>query len=449
MAHDTREQQTANSEQQWPKEGYAWAVLGILTLTFAVATLDRLVLSLLIEPIKHDLLLSDFQLSLLQGLSFVIFYVLMGIPAGYVADRFPRKYLIAVGATFWSIMTASCSLAGTFVQLFIARIGVGVGEGTLSPGAYSLIADYFKPARLARAFSIFQLGAYLGIGVAYIAGAAVLSALAHLSLRSIPIIGAMSLWQLTFLIVSAPGFLMALLMAFAVREPERKHAQHAVPSADGAKDVNFWAFLAQSFWLLFGTLGAAAMLGLVGYGVISWTPSFFVRQFHWRIADIGFAYGAIIFLVGGAGSLIGGVLADILSKRGESANLMWVSIVSIAATTGFCIAYPLSTTEQTALAALCGATFFMSLPSSVAPTFLQLVTPNRLRGRVAAIHVTLISLLGAAGGPMAVAAATDFVFHDPAKIRYAIAVVSAVGGPVSLALSILSYVQYRRFLRRG
>ncbi|HYW33267.1 MAG TPA: MFS transporter, partial [Gemmatimonas sp.] len=198
----------------------AWYTVAVLTLANVSGFVDRQILSLLVVPIKRDLGVTDTQVSLLMGLSFVIFYSLLGLPIGRWVDQGPRKLIVALGALVWSALTIASGFARTFGQLFAARVGVGIGEATLQPAAISLIADAFPRRRLGTAMSVFMLGTFFGSGVAYALGAYVVGEMDRPGLITLPFAGAIYPWQTVFLIVGLPGVIVALL-ALTMREPVR------------------------------------------------------------------------------------------------------------------------------------------------------------------------------------------------------------------------------------
>jgi MFS family permease len=205
-----------------PSPAYAWFVVGVLLLAYTLSFIDRMILSLLVGPIRADLGISDTQMSLLMGFAFAIFYSLLGVPLGWLADRGNRKALIVGGVAAWSLMTAVCGLARGYGGLFLARIGVGVGEATLSPAAYSMLGDYFPRERLGRAMAVYSIGVPLGSGVALVAGAFVVRFVTEGAPVPLPLLGALEPWRLAFLIVGLPGLLVAALIALAIREPARR-----------------------------------------------------------------------------------------------------------------------------------------------------------------------------------------------------------------------------------
>ena len=205
----------------WPKPAVAWFSVAVLVIAFIFSIADRIIIALLVDPIKTDLGLSDTDLGIMMGLAFAIFYALMGLPIGRLSDRHSRRSIIAVGIFLWSLMTAACGLARNFSELFLARVGVGVGEATLSPAAYSMIADSFPREKLGRAISVYQSGAFFGVGLALIFGGIAIRFAAGAESVDLPLIGTVAPWQMAFIAIGLPGILVAALM-FTVKEPVRQ-----------------------------------------------------------------------------------------------------------------------------------------------------------------------------------------------------------------------------------
>lgn len=210
-----------DDETGYPNPRYAWYVVCVLTVAYLLSFLDRQILALLVGPIRQDLDISDTQVSLLGNLAFGIFYTLLGLPLGRAADRFSRRGIIAAGVATWCLMTAACGLARNFVQLFLARVGVGVGEAALNPAALSMISDYFPRRTRGRALTFYNMGVSLGVGVALIFGGQVIAWVAAAPPVELPGIGVLRAWQTVFILVGLPGLLIALLM-LTVREPVRR-----------------------------------------------------------------------------------------------------------------------------------------------------------------------------------------------------------------------------------
>ena len=198
----------------------AWYAVFVLLLAYVLSFVDRIILSLLVTPIKEDLGTTDAQMGLLMGFAFAIFYTIAGIPIAKYSDVKSRKMIIAIGIFLWSIMTAVCGLARSFFQLFLARVGVGVGEAALTPAAYSMISDYFSEEKLGRAMAVYKSGAMFGGGLAFIIGGAVVGYVVNSDSIILPLLGEMKPWQMAFIIVGLPGVLIGLLM-LTVKEPSR------------------------------------------------------------------------------------------------------------------------------------------------------------------------------------------------------------------------------------
>src|SRR5580698_8597174 len=213
---------TARANQPRAGLGYAWYVVIVLTALYMLSFVDRTILGLLVGSIKRDLGISDTRIGLLQGLSFALFYTVMGLPLGRLADTRSRRNLIAGGVVVWSLFTSACAIAKSFWSLFFTRIGVGVGEAGLSPAAYSLISDYFPPDKLGVAISVYYMGVFLGSSLALLVGGVVVDIMSRVHTVTLPLIGTIASWRVTFLVVGLPGLLFALLV-YTIKEPLRRN----------------------------------------------------------------------------------------------------------------------------------------------------------------------------------------------------------------------------------
>ncbi len=421
---------STRNEPPWPPRAYSWYVVGILSAAYTVSFIDRQVLNLLVEPIRHDLQISDTQISLLQGFAFAIFYSLMGVPIARLADRGNRRNIIAAGIALWCLMTAACGLARNFLQLFLARIGVGVGEAALSPPAYSIIADYFPPERLAVATGVYALGIYAGAGIAMLVGGAVIELVSANEALVLPLFGALQPWQATFVVVGMPGLLVAGLM-FTVREPARRDASSA--RAEGHVRISWrelWNFLKlRKAGLLTLTIGFC-FIGIVIIGILAWTPTLFIRIHGWSAADIGLAYGLVLLLFGTSGSVLGGLWADSSFRRGRRDAHVRTAMFAGLLALPFAFFMPLVEDARLALGLLVPTTFLLSAPVGLSAAAIQLITPNRMRAQVTALYLLVVAFVGTGFGPMAVALTTDFVFADDQRLGQSLAAVTAVLTPI-------------------
>ncbi len=426
----------------------AWGALLVLMISYTVSFVDRTILSLLIPPIQQDLALTDTQVSLLAGFAFAVFYTLMGIPLGRIADRYNRRNLIAISMTVWCLMTAACGLARSYGQLFLARIGVGVGEAALSPAAYSMISDLFSRDQLGRAMSIYSFGLPIGSGLALLIGGLTIASIQHISPVTVPVIGTLSAWQLTFMIVGLPGLLVAVLVSL-LREPERKDRLDSAPTASAtASPPGLLAFLAENRRLFFRQFGGLSLLVIIVYGGTAWIPTFFIRSHGWTATEIGYAYGVIFLTCGTSGLFLGGRLADGWWQKGRTDAHLRVVLLSVVTMVPCFVLMPMMPTAQWALLLLACATFASSLHGGVAGAALQLITPNELRGQMTAVYFFIANLIGLGFGPTAVALLTDYAYGDPLALGKSIATLTAVAGPCSMLLLASAFRHYRESVER-
>ena len=429
----------------YPSSGYAWYVVVVLTLAYMFSFLDRQILSLLVEPIKADLQITDTQMSLLQGLAFGIFYTLLGIPIGRLADRRSRRGIIAAGITVWCCMTAACGLARNFLQLFVARIGVGVGEATLNPSAFSLISDYFPREKRARPMSFYNMGVALGAGVAMLLGGQVIAWAFATQPPTLPWVGTLYPWQLVFFVVGLPGLALALLMV-TVREPVRQ-GQITLTDGSGAAQELPLKTVAGFLWARRATYGTLfigmSVVTIIGYGYFSWIPTMFIRTWGWSISEIAFAYGAVILVAGPLGVNVGGWLADRWYNSGRRAAHMEVTLLGACLLVPCSVLVPLMPTPESAVVMLIPASIGGAMPTATAGAALMMIVPNQMRAQTTAIYYFVINVIGLTLGPSCIALVTDYVFADDLALRYSIAIVSGVAGVASLAVLALNIVPYR------
>lgn len=409
----------------------AYYGLAVLMLAFMVAMVDRVVLALLVDPIQRDLGLTDTQFGLLNGLAFAIFYLAMSIPIARLADRVPRRRIIAIGIAVWSVMTALCGFAQSTLQLFLARIGVGVGESALSPAAYSMMADMFPRDQLGRAFGIYNAGALVGFGASLIVGGSVIAFVEQYPDLSFPLIGAVRSWQAVFFAVALPGLIVALLM-LTVREPARRVLPNpqADPSAEIAASPAFAAFMREraSFFVLY--FFAFGCLGMVLYGTLAWLPALLTRSYGIDKATTGIALGIGIGIASPLGAICGGALADRLTAQGRADAPMIVGLIGSIGAFLFVVAAPIVPDWRLSIALTCGLFFCLTLPTSVGPAGVQIITPPGIRAQVTAAYVIVTGLAGMAIGSVTIGALTDYVFHDKTAVGWSIALFGAIVTPL-------------------
>lgn len=416
-------------------EKHGWFAVVVLSLLYACSFIDRQIIALMVVPIQRDLHLTDTQMSLLLGPAFAFFFAIMGLPMGSLADRISRKGLIATGVAAWSLFTAGCGLASSYAHLILMRMGVGVGEATLGPGAYSMITDYFRTSHLTRAMSVFGIGVVLGSGLASIIGGYVIEASMNIGHVSIPLIGMVRPWQLVFIIVGLPGLLLALLM-LAVREPPR-HDSGVIPDTS-----DFSRQMKQQWRAYIALMGGFGMFSLFGYGAGSWLPTYLMRTHEMPVHIIGLLVGGGTIFFGTFGTLFWGALNDRLVSRGKiDAPFILGPIIGLCLG-GAGVFMGLAPTKNIAIVGVILFTIFGAVWSGITAASLQLMTPPRLRGRVSAIYLIVNNAVGIGVGPLLVALATDRIFIDPMATGKSIALVGAIIIPLAIALMLSGRQQY-------
>jgi MFS family permease len=439
----------APTQAPFPDAGYAWFAVAALSLINMVSYIERQILTLLFGPIKRDFQLTDTEVSLLAGAAFVIFFVLFGLLFGRLADRANRKRIILIGAVFWSLATTACGLAQNFVQLFIARISVGIGEASLSPSALSTISDYFPRERLTRAISFYTGAQYVGAGLALVVGGLAIKFVSLLPPIDIPGLGVLRTWQMTFVMVGLGGLLFAIPMLF-VREPVRRGVTVAPRAPDKAvQRSQFIAFFAANRRMLGCHFAGFSINTMLGFGIAAWVPTFFIRVHHWAAQDIGYAYGGIMAVMGLSGALVGGRLAEWLEARG----LKDVYFVMPMATASInMILFPaamLAPNATAALSILVVSTFIGTLPLSLIMASLQAVAPNQLRGQLVSVFSFLANILGVAAGPTVIALLTDYVYRDEMAVGLSLATASLIITPITVSILAFGRAGLRDSLARA
>jgi MFS family permease len=422
----------------YPSHARAWYAVGVLYVAYVLAFVDRQIIAFLVAPIRADLGITDFQFSLIAGLAFAIFYAVLGIPIGPVADRRSRRNLVAVGVALWSVMTAFCGLASSYLHLFLARLGVGVGEGTLTPSAISLISDFFPRERRGLPINVYTAGVYGGIGIANVFGGLIVAYTATASGIDVPWLGHLRSWQAAFMLVALPGVAVALL-ALTFREP-RRHERTAstVLVSDTVRYVRANGFLYATLML------GAAVSSIGSYGLYGWVPALFQRVHAWDSARIGLDFG-LLTIVFGTGGLVGsGLLAGRLLRAGVKA--VYSKIMALAMALAVVPGVLLGLVDDPHVMLVCIAVLFflLAVPVGLVQVALQAITPNEMRAQVLAVYLAIVALLGPFIGSSSVAALTDFYFANDVLVGSSISVVLSVASVLSAVLLAASIPAYAR-----
>ena len=423
---------------------YAWYVVMVLMLAQMCSFIDRMIMGLMVGPIRASFNISDTQFSLLAGFAFAVFYSVMGLPLARIADRSSRRTLIAIGICFWSLMTTLCGLAQGFWSLFAARVGVGVGEASLGPAAYSMITDYFPKKTLARALSIYTIGITLGSGLAYIVGGQVVAYALSFDAIHLPLVGDTEGWQLTFFVVGIPGLLIALLM-LTVREPKRRGR---VADA-GARPVSLpmkqvIGFILDRKGAFIGHIVGVSIYIMAVFSLNIWGPEYLIRTFGFERTHAGLSFGLVMMCMGTLGLLSGGFLADRWFSKSIHDAYSRVIILSMFAMLPFAVALGFVDVPWIGIACLAFAIFFSAFQGGIAGGVIQLMVPNEMRGQTVALYFLVANLVGMGFGPTIVAAMTDFIFQDDAALNKSLALTSGVLIPLAGLILIASLGNIRK-----
>lgn len=392
----------------------------------------------MIESIKRDFGMSDTQISLLVGVAFSLFYVTCGLVISRLADRSSRRNLLAAGAALWSLMTAISGAVNNAAQMFVARMAVGVGEGTIAPCGQSMIADSVPPGSLGKAMSVFSVGALIGSMLAFILGGLILgwADSRYPEGLSLPLMGHIFSWQLAFVLLGLPGLVFALLFALTVREPVRRKDRGRTYSL-----AEVYATVRRQWRLFLGlSLGGVLTQAACGGAAATWFPALIERKYGLAPEEAGPILAGSLVIPGVASAFLGGWLADRARSQGKLDSYATVAMLgALIAVIPFAAASRMpSVTGMAILAALGTLAGYATQPLSIAA--LQAISAPRMRSTVAALHGTVIVLLGYAIAPFVVAAFTDRVFQDEGALDQSLTIVIATG----LSLSALCFAAARK-----
>lgn len=422
----------------------AWFALALLTLTYLLAFVDRQIMSVLVEPIKADLGLSDTEIGSIQGIAFGIVFTLAALPMGWLADRVPRRKLVAGAVVVWSGLTAACGIAGNAAQLLIARCGVGIGEAALGPCAAPLIKDVFPPGRVGRALAIYTMGIPLGGGLAVASGAIILPAVTRWHDSGVAVFSALAPWQGTFLLVALPGLVLAPLM-LTISEPVRARRGEPGGAAPLSEAVAYFLKHWGTF-VGFGLPGIAAML--MTFGINFWIPAGLARSYglsQAEVAGVLRAWGLIAMILGVAGTLGCGMVIDRLRARREDGYLLLAAAALLISAFSYA-AFLHAPSPTMALVLLAPAAFVTGIPPVAAAAGAMEIIPRPMRSFLFATWMLLISLVGSSIGAPLIGMLTDHVFGRPEALANSITLCALISTGLAVPLLLAIRSSYRRTL---
>lgn len=415
-------------------QSVAWRTAFLLAVGYMLSYVDRQILAVLIEPIQADLGISDTQFGLLHGLAFGLFFALAGLPMGWLCDRFSRPKLIAAGISLWSLSTAACGFAENFSALFIARMGVGVGEAALAPCAYSLLTDLFKKQSLGRAIGLFSMGSQFGVSIAFFASSLLLAWLGSTALSSVIEVEP---WQLVFIVIGLAGLPLAVLILIAVPE-SRQQVVSSSPSASVLHQavVEPLLFLRKNWQVFLPLFLGYSLFAMATFGFLAWMPAFFLRVLDYSQQSMGVIAGFMVLLCCPIGLMTAGWFVDWLDKKGCQDAAMRAGVIGACCMLPCVLLIAIFSGSESIYLALAVTLFLAPFPMASGTVALQLSSPPEMRGRISAIFLLVVALVSQTLGPLNVALLSDKVFVEPGQLGYSIALACSV--VLVLAMLVLS-----------
>jgi MFS family permease len=445
----TPEQSAAND---YPKPKEAWYVVVILLVCYIFSFIDRQIIGYLVEPIERDLGMTDSQVGLLSGLAFAFLYTVLGIPIARMSDKFNRRNIIATGVFLWSLAATYCGLARTGVQLFLGRIGVGIGEATLSPAAYSMMVDMFPREKQSSAFSIYNMGITIGSALAAgLSGVVVLVFAKSETNYVLPILGEIRGWQMAFIVTGVPGLLLPLLL-LTVRDPKRRGLITATDATGKAAVIkpSMWevikyalkskAFYSKHFF-------AWGFMSMMGYGVGTWLPVSLQRQWNMDPGKIGLMQCAGLLLINTPAVFAFGKISDRLQKKGiQDAPVIMclVSAIGVAALCGLPYVMPslVMAWVMIYLSSICFHGYV-----GLSPMIVSQVTPNQMRAQISSMSLFVVNMLGLGIGPSLPPLFTKIFFNnDKAMIHWGLIISVVVSSSIAAWLYASERKDYKQKL---
>ena len=427
---------------KYPSAIYAWYTVLLLLVVYTFSFIDRQIVGLLAGELIREFQLTNTQFGLLGGLSFAIFYTTFGLICARIADTSSRTRLIAIGLALWSLMTALSGFARSYMMLFLCRMGVGVGEATLAPGANSLLADSFPKNKLATALSVYSMGIPVGSALAFIVGGLVIGFADQLP---ISVFGEeLKAWQKSFLIVGLPGLLLTVFV-LALKEPTRKDVKKA---GEAMPVSEVWAQFMGNFRAYASIIIGVSFVAFIGFGSLLWLPRFFELYHGVSPRDFGATFGVIAMISGSLGLLLGGMLADRWLNRGIFDAHIRALLISPL---GFIIPgviFPFATDLTLVWSLVFLTNMFLNLPTGIAFAGLQIISPNECRGQMVAGYVLMTNIIGYTLGPFVVGQVADLMGGGDG-VRMGLLVLGVIGTPMAIFFLLWGRKPFRESVERA
>jgi MFS family permease len=408
----------------------SWYTLGLLCILYIVSFVDRMVIASLVEPLKASFGFSDTQIGILQGAAFGFFYGVFGIPLARVADLYNRRNLIVIGAIIWGVATAFSAFATGFAMLFLLRIGVAIGEAALSPAALSMLSDSFNKSQRATAGSIYVGAGLVGSFLTYVVVGFILETLGVDNTYQLAFFGALSSWQLVFVLVGIPSVVLAVVIYCTVREPARQGTR----AADKPSTQEVFAELRNNSRLYVALLIGGGLLAILTSSLSAWMPTILTRTHGLGVAEASLTFGKIGIAASLLGTILIPYLGETLARRGNSAGLLQVYVGATLLGTPLLIAVPFTASIELSLSMLALATFFFFGAVAVPILAIQQVALPRMRATITASLFFMKMVIGYTIGPVLTALLSDYLFPGSTGLGLALAALTALIGPLTAIL---------------
>ena len=433
-----------SADEQHGRAGYYGYVVLLFFVCFAFSYLDRQVVSILVQPIKQTLGLTDVQIGLMQGISFTMCYATAGVFVARWVDRANRVTLIAACVAIWGASTVLCGFATNFTELLFARAGTAVAEAALSPAVLSIFSDLFAPRKVTRASSIFRLGPYVGGGLALFGGGYLFTLSSDHTVSAWLATHGLTPWQSVFVAVGLPGFLLSALVFFTVREPTRRGLGRAGAVGEddlpSMREVMRELFVRNRFCLPY--FAAYVALITLFYAHAAWFPALLMRKFQLDARTVGELAAPAYMLGGVLGVVCAGLLAARATDRSALRRVLGLSTGGAAMLIPAAFAMPLMSHSLAAVVLYGVCAFAASIAMALAPVPLQIALPNRMRGRAIALLVFMTNAISGSVGPFAVGAINEHLGRSASSLGTALALVGTVA-------AIASFLCYALATRRA
>ncbi|MDE2466514.1 MAG: MFS transporter [Alphaproteobacteria bacterium] len=418
---------------------YRWYVVSLLLAVYILAYFDRFILSLVIDPIKHAMGLSDFEIGLLLGPAFSLFNMVVVIPLGWQADRSSRKWLMVLAVLCWCTMTSGVAFIASFLPLLFLRLGLGLGEAIALPCSVSIISDYFHRAHRARPISVYMAGTYLGAGLAFLIGGNLVGWLEKLGPFHILGLGPFQPWQGAFLLVGLPGFVFVALM-LTIREPVRTETLHV--TAKGVPLKTSLDYIRRN-WKAFGVLIIGASCNIALSIMVLWNVPLFQRSWHWSVAEVGTLTGIYFLTAGPLGTFLAVWLSRKLSSRTIQDGAARVLILGVLISIPAYAAYPIAPTGEISAAIMFVAIIGTTLATAGGPSAIALITPGEMRSQVFALYTAVVTLLGPLFAPPLIGWLVD-LSGSPNALGVVLSGFAVAAGLPSLFFMLRWFKDYQR-----